>query len=87
MHHCCNTCQDLKDAYRMKNWAFNDVVRNSEQCLREKNDPISGVRHGKEGCRVHGSMEVNKVAGNFHIAHGDSIIRDGRHIHQVAYHL
>lgn len=27
-------------------------------------------------------MLVNKVAGNFHIAHGDSIVRDGRHIHQ-----
>jgi hypothetical protein len=27
-------------------------------------------------------MNVNKVAGNFHIAHGESIIRDGRHIHQ-----
>ena len=26
-------------------------------------------------------MKVNKVAGNFHIAHGDSIVRDGRHIH------
>ncbi|KAJ1406119.1 hypothetical protein B484DRAFT_211832 [Ochromonadaceae sp. CCMP2298] len=27
-------------------------------------------------------MLVNKVAGNFHIAHGESIVRDGRHIHQ-----
>ena len=35
-----------------------------------------------EGCRVHGTMVVNKVSGNFHIAHGESIIRDGRHIHQ-----
>ena len=26
-------------------------------------------------------MKVNKVAGNFHVAHGDSIVRDGRHIH------
>jgi endoplasmic reticulum-Golgi intermediate compartment protein 3 len=35
-----------------------------------------------EGCRVSGFMKVNKVAGNFHIAHGESIVRDGRHIHQ-----
>ena len=27
-------------------------------------------------------MNVNKVAGNFHIAHGESLVRDGRHIHQ-----
>ena len=26
--------------------------------------------------------QVNKVAGNFHIAHGESIVRDGKHIHQ-----
>ena len=31
---------------------------------------------------VSGNMLVNKVAGNFHIAHGESIVRDGRHIHQ-----
>ena len=35
-----------------------------------------------EGCRINGYMNVNKVAGNFHIAHGESIVRDGRHIHQ-----
>jgi hypothetical protein len=28
-----------------------------------------------------GKMTVNKVAGNFHVAHGESIVRDGRHIH------
>lgn len=27
-------------------------------------------------------MKVNKVAGNIHIAQGESIVRDGRHIHQ-----
>ena len=31
---------------------------------------------------IYGSMKVNKVAGNFHIAHGESIVRDGKHIHQ-----
>jgi hypothetical protein len=31
---------------------------------------------------VTGHMLVNKVAGNFHIAQGESIVRDGRHIHQ-----
>jgi hypothetical protein len=78
---CCNTCDEIKMAYNQKGWAYTDALQNSEQCLREKESPFSAVRNG-EGCRVHGSMSVNKVAGNFHIAHGESIIRDGRHIHQ-----
>ncbi len=27
-------------------------------------------------------MKVNKVAGNFHVAMGEAMERDGRHIHQ-----
>lgn len=34
-----------------------------------------------EGCTISGTMKVNKVAGNFHVAHGESLVRDGRHIH------
>lgn len=26
-------------------------------------------------------MEVNKVSGNFHVAMGESTVRDGRHVH------
>ena len=26
-------------------------------------------------------MRVNKVAGNFHMAMGDSMVKDGRHVH------
>lgn len=35
-----------------------------------------------EGCRLTGSMKVNKVAGNVHMTIGESIVRDGAHIHQ-----
>lgn len=34
-----------------------------------------------EGCNLSGSMTLNRVAGNFHIAMGEGIERDGRHIH------
>ena len=78
---CCNSCDDLKAAYSAKGWGFNDVLKTSEQCLRDKTNPFASVRNG-EGCRVFGSMVVNRVAGNFHIAHGESVVRDGRHIHQ-----
>jgi hypothetical protein len=46
----------------------------------DKTNPFDNVRDG-EGCRISGKMTVNKVAGNFHVAHGESIVRDGRHIH------
>jgi len=78
---CCNTCEELKHAYNEKGWMTNEIVRNSSQCLRDHDNPFAQVRTG-EGCRLSGVMIVNKVAGNFHIALGDSIIRDGRHIHQ-----
>jgi len=78
---CCDTCNDVKDAYKEKGWNFGAVIVNATQCIHDSSHPFTGV--GKdEGCRITGSMNVNKVAGNFHIAHGESIVRDGRHIHQ-----
>jgi len=56
-------------------------VMESEQCQREGISPFYQAEVG-EGCQVSGVLRVNKVAGNFHVAHGESIIRDGRHIHQ-----
>jgi hypothetical protein len=35
-----------------------------------------------EGCNLSGFIHVNKVAGNFHVALGESVVRDGRFIHQ-----
>ena len=37
-----------------------------------------------EGCLTYGHLEVNKVAGNFHIALGKTITRDHRLIHQFS---
>jgi hypothetical protein len=36
-----------------------------------------------EGCRVHGNLEVNKVAGNFHIAPGQSFEQRNFHVHSL----
>ena len=35
-----------------------------------------------EGCRLAGWLEVNKVAGNVHVAMGESAVQNGRFIHQ-----
>lgn len=56
-----------------------------QQCIREG---ISSSNEGNlteinEGCRVHGQLEVNKVAGNFHIAPGQSFQENHVHIHSL----
>jgi hypothetical protein len=56
-------------------------LRNATQCLADASNPFATVKSG-EGCRIEGSMTVNKVAGNFHMTMGESIVRDGAHIHQ-----
>jgi hypothetical protein len=36
-----------------------------------------------EGCNMHGTLHVNKVAGNFHFAPGHSYAQNNMHIHEV----
>jgi hypothetical protein len=78
---CCQTCDEIKQAYMARGWSTGSIIKTAQQCLEDMSNPYALVEKG-EGCRVSGSMVVNKVAGNFHIAHGESIVRDGRHIHQ-----
>jgi hypothetical protein len=79
---CCNTCDELLDAYKAKRWRTDLVVQTAEQCIREGRDKVEPkrLRHG-EGCNLQGHFMVNRVGGNFHIAMGEGIERDGRHIH------
>ncbi len=78
---CCNTCDDLRKAYELKGWNIASVLLNATQCLNDRSNPMITAKLN-EGCRISGNMKVNKVSGNFHIAHGESVVRDGRHIHQ-----
>ena len=59
---CCNTCDDVKEAYRQKGWAFRSPEK-IEQCHR---DGFVGklAEQKNEGCRVFGYLEVNRV-GHF----------------------
>lgn len=77
---CCNTCDELIKAYQEKQWSIVGVMRNSTQCQHARAAHFAAVNPG-EGCTISGMMKVNKVAGNFHIAHGESVVRDSRHIH------
>lgn len=78
---CCNTCEDVKEAYRKKGWAFNGG-RGIAQCEREgiKDALIEQV---DEGCIVTGFLHVNKVAGNFHFAPGKSFQQHNVHVHDL----
>jgi len=78
---CCNTCEDVRKAYRVKGWALNDID-GIEQCKREHWKDAVKEQDG-EGCQVYGYVEVSKVAGNFHIAPGKSFQANHVHVHDL----
>ncbi|KAJ6942143.1 endoplasmic reticulum-Golgi intermediate compartment protein 3-like isoform X2 [Populus alba x Populus x berolinensis] len=63
---CCNTCEEVREAYRRKGWAMTnmDLI---DQCKREGFIQMIKDEEG-EGCNINGSLEVNRVAGSFHFA-------------------
>lgn len=67
---CCNTCQELKDAYSDAGLPYFHVLDTAEQCKY------------KVGCQIHGDVLVSKVGGNVHVALGKSTVRDGKHVHE-----
>jgi predicted nucleic acid-binding Zn ribbon protein len=79
---CCQTCDEVLDAYKKKSWNWDMLQYTAEQCIREGRDHQEPKRMTKGmGCNLSGYMTVNRVAGNFHIAMGEGVERDGRHIH------
>jgi endoplasmic reticulum-Golgi intermediate compartment protein 3 len=78
---CCNTCDEVRDAYAAISWSFGRG-ENVEQCTREHYaERLEAQR--KEGCRLEGSIRVNKVAGNFHFAPGKSFSNGNLHVHDL----
>ncbi|KAH9617719.1 hypothetical protein KSS87_017408 [Heliosperma pusillum] len=79
--HCCNSCEDVHEAYRKKGWAVShmDMI---DQCEREgffqKIDEEKG-----EGCNINGFLEVNKVAGTFHFVPGKAFHQSGFHFNDL----
>lgn len=79
--HCCNTCEDVLNAYRQLRW--NPNPDDFEQCKNEKVGKEKAEAAFKEGCQIYGHMEVNRVGGSFHIAPGKSFSLNHLHIHDV----
>ncbi|XP_072175388.1 endoplasmic reticulum-Golgi intermediate compartment protein 3-like [Diadema setosum] len=78
---CCNTCDEVQEAYRRKGWAFSNP-ESIEQCKREGFAQKIQLQK-EEGCEVYGYLEVNKVAGNFHFAPGKSFQQHHVHVHDL----
>ncbi|KAJ4972320.1 hypothetical protein NE237_005419 [Protea cynaroides] len=79
--HCCNSCEEVQEAYRKKGWALTNADL-LDQCKRE--GFIQKIKEEEgEGCNIHGFLEVNKVAGNFHFAPGKSFHQSNIHVHDL----
>ncbi|TNN13580.1 Endoplasmic reticulum-Golgi intermediate compartment protein [Schistosoma japonicum] len=78
---CCNTCEEVQMAYHEMQWVFGNASE-FEQCRNENWD---GMKRniGNEGCRIHGSLTVNRVGGGFHIAPGHSYTENHAHVHSI----
>ncbi|KAJ3207623.1 hypothetical protein HDU67_007355 [Dinochytrium kinnereticum] len=78
---CCNTCESVRKAYADKGWSFSNPD-GVEQCIREGwTQKVKEQQN--EGCNMHGHIEVNKVAGNFHFAPGKSFQQGSVHVHDL----
>ncbi|XP_076243719.1 endoplasmic reticulum-Golgi intermediate compartment protein 3 isoform X2 [Calliopsis andreniformis] len=78
---CCNTCEDVREAYRLKSWKPPDL-ENIKQCQNDKS--LEKMKTAfTQGCQIYGYMEVNRVAGSFHIAPGDSFSVKHVHVHDI----
>lgn len=76
---CCQTCEEVREAYAAAGWAFFDGT-NIEQCEREGYVDVIN-RHLHEGCRVRGQAKLNRIQGNIHFAPGTPIKIDNSMIH------
>ncbi|KAL6257406.1 hypothetical protein P5V15_010978 [Pogonomyrmex californicus] len=78
---CCNTCEDVWEAYRRKKWAPPDPS-DVKQC--QNDNSMEKIKHAfTQGCQIYGYMEVNRVGGSFHIAPGVSFSVNHVHVHDV----
>jgi hypothetical protein len=56
---CCNTCEEVREAYRVRGWAFSNP-EGIHQCVGEGFVKTLEEARG-EGCQVYGYLLVNKA--------------------------
>ena len=57
---CCNSCDDIRAAYRERRWGFPDPST-FEQCRREARRRTGVLQEG-EGCNIYGTMQVARAS-------------------------
>lgn len=64
---CCNTCQEVKDAYEGMGWKFKP--QGISQCSSDNYLQTMKEQFAEEGgCQVYGRLGLSRNAGHFHIA-------------------
>ncbi|GJE88841.1 endoplasmic reticulum-Golgi intermediate compartment protein [Phanerochaete sordida] len=82
---CCNTCEEVRQAYINRGWSFNspDAI---EQCAQEGwSDKLR--EQANEGCNIAGKIRVNKVVGNIHLSPGRSFRSGSQNIYELVPYL
>ncbi|TBU47418.1 Sec1-like protein [Dichomitus squalens] len=82
---CCNTCEEVRQAYVNRGWSFNrpDSI---EQCVKEGwSDKLKEQAH--EGCNIAGRVRVNKVVGNIHLSPGRSFRTSAHNLYELVPYL
>ena len=64
---CCNTCEDVKRAYKQKAWHLN--LEGVRQCA----DEAKADEELDEGCRIYGEIALSTGGGNLHFAPGHQL--------------
>ncbi|KAN0060602.1 ER-derived vesicles protein erv46 [Thecaphora frezii] len=82
---CCNTCDEVREAYVRKGWSFSDPDH-VDQCVEEGwTQKIK--EQNREGCRLSGKLHVNKVVGSFHLSPGRAFQSNSMHVHDLVPYL
>ncbi|BAO42556.1 ER-derived vesicles protein ERV46 [Kluyveromyces marxianus] len=79
---CCQTCEDVRNAYSENGWAFKDG-QGVEQCEREGYVQSINKRIN-EGCRVQGRAQLNRIQGSIHFGPGKSMHNFRGHFHDTS---
>eukprot|EP00758_Cryptobia_borreli_P010898 Tbor_TRINITY_DN5612_c0_g1::TRINITY_DN5612_c0_g1_i1::g.8634::m.8634/K20367/ERGIC3, ERV46; endoplasmic reticulum-Golgi intermediate compartment protein 3 len=79
---CCNTCDDVKDRYRLKKWVFDVSDDKIYQCAKERQEEKMRIEN-LEGCNIHSRFSVSRVQGNIHLIPGKAVVLNGMHLHDL----
>ncbi|KAL4063304.1 Sec1-like protein [Scleroderma yunnanense] len=82
---CCNSCEDVRQAYANKGWTFGNPD-DIEQCVQEGwTEKLKD--QADEGCNVSGRIRVNKVVGSIQITPGKSYQTGSRFFYDMVPYL